>query len=905
MRNQHFFGIGTCIVALACVFVGAVSLLPAQAQVCELPLFIQTGKVDANVVFLFDSSGSMNDAITHDAYDPNVAYTGTLNRTAEYEVASDGWYSRRSFKTGAPLTPTAYLVNSDQGENGVYTGNYLNWVFQYATSTQRAEIPRFTRVQMAKAAVNDIITNMSSNVRYGVYKFNGSTGGLQVAALGTDAATIISNVNSIRATGWTPLGESMVTIAQYFETDTSAIQYDCQRNFVVVVTDGYPTQDVTVPNKYKDASMPVGTCTSIGAPNPDSDECSQYLVHLAKWMRTNDMRTPSSPAGDMPGVQYANTYTVGMNIDAPVLDWAANEGDGAYFVANNAAQLSNSLQNVLRDIVNRISSGAAVAVVSTEGQADDYLYRGKFFPGSWQGYLEAFVLPYETGELPAWEAGDLLSQRSPSSRTIFTSVNGVQQDFTTGNVGNLQSAMGVATSTIATNVINWTRGETVAGYRDRSGWILGDIVESAPVTVGRPNFVYRFNNYAAFRSAYANRERAIYVGSNSGMMHAFLAETGEELWAYIPTEHLSLLDDISATNYCHNFSVNGTPRVTDVYVSGEWKTVLVGGMKQGGNNYFAIDVTDPRNPEFMWENAIPEVNESWSQLEVARVKELDKFVGFVGSGPNDAGDAYFVAFDMEDGAVIEVDLLSSTPGVMNMSTACTAIDLDFDGYDDVMYMSDLAGHLWRYDLTGSTMDKTLLFQTAGQPIQAQPIATVDIDGKVLLYFGTGRYVESDDFQTQEVQSFYCIIDDHGGLEVSRSELVDQTNTINPLDNFKGWFIDLVEAPGERIVEPDALVSGIVYFTSFAPNDAICTTGGQSFLYAVKFRNGAAFDDDDDDSNDGTNGRVTDLGDGIATKPVIDIVNEKILVQGSDTRIHVEDTLGDLRLLTVRSWRQQY
>ena len=74
---------------------------------------------------------------------------------------------------------------------------------------------------------------------------------------------------------------------------------------------------------------------------------------------------------------------------------------------------------------------------------------------------------------------------------------------------------------------------------------------------------------------------------------------------------------------------------------------------------------------------------------------------------------------------------------------------------------------------------------------------------------------------------------------------------------------------------------------------------------MKFRNGAGFDDDDDDSNDTTDGRVIELGDGIATKPVIDLINQHVLIQGSDTRIHVEDTQGQIRLLTVRSWRQQY
>ena len=903
MRNQHYIGIGTCIAALAGVLVGATSLQPAQAAVCEYPLFIQQGAVDANVMFLFDNSGSMNEAIAHDAYDPDRTYTGTLTPGTTYNVSSDGTYSRRSFKSGAPTTPTAYLVDSDGTEDGRYTGNYLNWIFQYATAAQRTAIPRFTRIQMAKTAVNDIVANMSGNVRYGVWKFNDDRPATTpVAALGTAKATIISRINAIVGDSWTPLGETLAAIADYYRTDTNAIQYDCQRNFVVVVTDGYPTKDHNTKAPYFDASEGLGSCTSIGAPNPDSDDCSEYLDDVAKWMRNNDMRT------SMNGVQYVNTYTVGMNIDAPILQWTADDGDGDYFVANNAAELSASLQNVLRDILNRISSGAAVAVVSTEGQAADFLFRGKFLPTGWTGYLEAYELPYETGENPAWEAGQLLSQRSSG----FAHYLYVGQRHSARLHGRQRQS---AVSGDGSRELDHRHQrhqldacDNVTGYRDRQGWLLGDVVESAPVTVGKPAFVYRFNDYAAFRTAHRNRDRAIYVGSNDGMLHAFLAETGQELWAYIPTEHLPMLDDIAATNYCHSFTVNGTPRATDVYTGGRWRTVLLGGMKQGGNNYFALDVTDPHAPAFLWENNIPEIAESWSQVEVARIKYLDKFVGFVGSGPDDGGEAYMVAFDMENGTVIDTDLLSTKAVGINMSTAANAMDLDFDGYDDVMYMSDLDGNLWRYDLKADDLtSRTLLFKTEpGQPIQASPITTVDYSGKVYVYFGTGRYLDNTDFATTTTQTFYCIVDDHGGLTVSRStELANQTTAINPVESFKGWFIDLVEEDGERIVEPDALVGGIVYFTSFAPSDELCTAGGVSFLYAVKFRNGAGFDDDDNDSNDNTDDRVIDLGDGIATKPVIDIINEHILVQGSDTRIHVEDTLGELRMLTVRSWRQQY
>ncbi len=902
MRKQHIIGLSAVALSFVGLAVEMLLLPTANAAVCEYPLFIQQGAVDANVMFLFDNSGSMNEAIAHDAYDPNHRYTGTLNPDTDYNVRDDGTYSRRSFKSGASTTPTAYLVDSDGGEDGVYSGNYLNWIFQYATAAQRAAIPRFTRIQMAKTAVNDIITNMSSNIRYGVWDFNDQApASSALATLGTPSATIISRINAVVANSWTPLGETLAAIADYYRTNNSAIQYSCQRNFVVVVTDGYPTQDINWKDPYRDLAEGLGTCSSIGAPNPNSDNCSGYLDDVAHWLAHNDVRT------DLDGTQIVNTYTVGMNVDAPILQWTADDGDGAYFVANNAAQLSASLQNVLRDILNRISSGSAVAVVSTEGQGDDYLFRGKFLPTSWTGYLEAFVLPYTTGEAPVWEAGQLLSQRSPDSRTIFTSVNGVTQDFTAANVGNLYTAMGVANSTVGTNVINWTRGVNVAGFRDRQGWLLGDIVESAPVTVGRVMGAYNFNDFRSFRNANQNRDRAIYVGSNDGMIHAFLASTGAELWAYVPSSVLPYLDDIAATNYCHMFTVNGTPRVVDAYVRGQWRTVLIEGQKQGGSTYSALDVTDPHNPVFLWENNLPDVEESWSQVEVTRVQSLDKWVGWVGSGPDATGEAHLIGFDMEDGTQIESDLLSTISGQTNMATACKAVDLNFDGWTDVMYMGDLAGNLWRIGLDGDTVDRTLLFKTqTGQPIQAQPIVTVDFSGKVFVYFGTGRYLDNTDFSTTTTQTFYCIVDDHGGSTVSRSsDLVDQTDAINPIEGFRGWFVDLEVQPGERITEADALVAGVIYFTSYAPSGDVCTAGGHSYLYAMKFRNGAAFDDDDNDGNDTTNGRVTDLGEGIATKPVVDIINQHILVQGSDTRIHVEDTQGQIRLLTVRSWRQQY
>jgi hypothetical protein len=77
------------------------------------------------------------------------------------------------------------------------------------------------------------------------------------------------------------------------------------------------------------------------------------------------------------------------------------------------------------------------------------------------------------------------------------------------------------------------------------------------------------------------------------------------------------------------------------------------------------------------------------------------------------------------------------------------------------------------------------------------------------------------------------------------------------------------------------------------------------LYNFKFRNGSAHDNDEDVSNDNIDDRVEEIGDGIASKPVVDIANEDIIIQGSDTEIHVKDAKGTIMLMVIRSWRQRY
>jgi type IV pilus assembly protein PilY1 len=351
--------------------------------------------------------------------------------------------------------------------------------------------------------------------------------------------------------------------------------------------------------------------------------------------------------------------------------------------------------------------------------------------------------------------------------------------------------------------------------------------------------------------------------------------------------------------------VDATPKVVDAYVGGYWRTILLCGQGEGGDGLFAIDVTYPDSPYLMWDVALPAFGETWSKPEIARLAGYTDPVVFLGSGPDETnGESYLVALDLATGAQLDAELLS-TSLEMNMATTPVVLDMDFDGYDDLLYVSDLAGHVWRFEFAGAGWTKSLLFET-DQPIQASPIVTVDEFGRTMVYFGTGKYVDQTDINDVTQQTFYCVVDDHSGTTVNRWDLVDQTSTISKLsDTNRGWLIDLVEAPGERVTKPDALIAGVVYFTTFQPNAELCGSGGHSWLYAVDFRDGTAMDDQDGNENDTTEGRVVDLGAGIGSEPVFDFANEQIIIQLNDTRISVQDVQMDIRRLIVRSWLERW
>jgi len=894
----------------------AMCSLPAavSGQGCEPPLFVIQSNSGANVMILMDNSGSMNEAIYHEAYDPTYDYSGRFSTDRMYYISRSKLYSQRSFRRGWPRNPKAYLVRSDNGRSGRYIGNYLNWIFSHATEEQRENIPRTTRIQVGKQVMIDLVNRIDPGIRLGLTVFQpNNTGGNVIGNCGSNPNSLIEQINGISANTWTPLGEALETLVDYFSNDlpSAPIQNACQMNFIIVCTDGFPTMDVGVSQYLHDADgdgNDPGNCQSIGAPDHYGDwDCSDHMDDVAYFLRTTDLR-PDLGDPDEVGEEGQNcyTYTIGFMIDAPLLLETAVNGGGLYYSANDAAELADAFDMAMQDILMRMSAGSSVAVVSTERGDENTLYRGKFMPGSWDGYMEAFSLPYDDGDDPYWEGGLLLRERVAynDDRDIFTAMGSDRYDFDPDEAGDLREAMDVDDVNEAADLIEWARGHDVLGYRDRDGWVLGDIVHSAPIVVGAPSHFSTDEDYQEFMESHANRQKVVYVGANDGMLHAFHADSGQEIWAFVPEFALPKFQVMADSSYCHTYTCDLTPSVDDVRLNSLWRTVLVGGGRMGGASYFCLDITDPYSPTVLWQEETPDGYPFPSEVTMTSID--GEAVVLAGSGfDTDSEEAWIHVYSLEDGDRYGSRQLSNLNSGRNKATKPAVVDRDLDGEADVVFVADLDGSVWRGEVNGlrnpSSWTWTEFF-SCNQVITAAPTVAYGDGDKYHVYFGTGVYLEEDDFDNADVNSFYCVYDRGEGATLDPGDLADQTGSPGDIGEADGWYVNLIEhGEFERVTETAVVVAGIVYFTAFTTNGDECSAGGRSWLYGLAYEDGGNLEDEDGEEIPS----CIELPGGIASQPVADIVEGTVVIQATDASITVEEISQQYFHLTVRSWQETF
>jgi len=434
---------------------------------------------------------------------------------------------------------------------------------------------------------------------------------------------------------------------------------------------------------------------------------------------------------------------------------------------------------------------------SNFGNEDVYAYTPWFEDGTFRGDLIAFPVGANGAVSllsPKWRAAAVLAEQNYlSGRNIATTDGaGTATPFLFDSLTTDQQSM--IGSEAKANFIRGDRSnESLSGLRQRSA-VLGDIVHSTPAFQGAPVAGYIFDDYLSFAEDNENRGEMVFAGANDGMLHAFDADDGTEVFAYIPSMVVPNLARLAENPYSHYYFVDGFLTVTDAQWDSDWHSVLVGGLGAGGMGYYALDVTDPSAAsdtdaasKILWElhpgsTGGGNIGYSYSRASIVRFKKNGMWAAVFGNGYLSAdGKASLFVVDIKTGEVIRELVVSD--GDDNGLSSPTLIDSDSDGYADTAYAGDLNGNLWKFDLAAEDQNSwnvalsgwPFFTTTSGQAITTAPeVGRHPSEDGLMVYIGTGRLLGSADGTDKTTQAIYGLWDQ--GTSVSLSSLVQQQLT---------------------------------------------------------------------------------------------------------------------------------
>jgi len=620
----------------------------SRADDTEIYGTVTNPDLEPNILIIFDSSGSMGTVdVPGDPYDAATVYTGSYSSNEVYER----YWSRgsRSYEwrlfAGDVNDLNCTWIKDDLLDQGYAYGRIYSSSYACGGFRRRLRLGNFmnydesgvgtpkSRIEVAQQVVTDMINN-TSGVRFGIMKFNPDQGGHIVDEIGTDKTTLINDIAAITASGWTPLAETLAEAGLYFAgmsswynsgvSYTSPMQERCQKNFIIIMTDGQSTQDID--SRLTDTDYINGD--KIGDYDNDhsgseadyADNGSDYLDDVAQYLYENDTNL-SLGDGTAFDKQNIVTFTIGFKTSNQLLQDTAANGGGEYFTADNISELAMAFDQILTSINEENAVFVAPVVpISRMNRtyAGDKIYLGFFKPqqsGRWIGNIKRYALDgdgilydaigaeactpdglIKDNALSFWttlgndgpdvemggtaEALSLLIE-SANSRNLYTYTGSVAaladsaNAFVDSNTNITDSDLDVGSSAQRTDLFTAIH-ETGLGY----------IIHSEPAVVYYPDPDGDPDTDDA--------KTMIYSGANDGILHAFDDADGSETWGFIAPQQLGRLKLLD--NDDHDYFMDGSPSVYD----GSSQKILIMGERRGGQNYVALDITTHNEPIWLY-----------------------------------------------------------------------------------------------------------------------------------------------------------------------------------------------------------------------------------------------------------------------------------------------------------------
>lgn len=500
---------------------------------------------------------------------------------------------------------------------------------------------------------------------------------------------------------------------------------------------------------------------------------------------------------------------------------------------------------------------------------------------------------------------------SQDSRNVFTCTSGCASGsllsgtpFTSSNTSITQANTGTSSSADLQNLINWTRGQDIydenanSSTTDIRASVHGDVLHSRPAVVN-------YNRYSDDNDVF------VFYGGNDGIFHAIqggqIQPTGSpatrrggiEQWGFIPSELFGSLDAIRHNNVAIDLTLSSNPRnpgkpyfvdgPIGVYqhdanddgiynASDSDKVYLYLTMRRGGRFLYALDISNPAAPKYLWKRSnssvgFSELGQTWSMPTPSTIRASTNPVVIMGGGYDDvaedgadaAGQATarpaatmgraIMVLDATDGTLLWQAGPSPSNATYNKTVAdmthdipadVLAVDRNRDGRIDRIYAADTGGNIWRVDCDDadpSNWSVTKIAALGGTGSNARKFlyspdliyvttASGSSQNFDALYIGSGD--REHPFDTTVVNRFYMIKDTNtdtsinaGFSTIIETDLYDTTSNLiqagtagqktaaqTAMDAAKGWYITL--ASGEKVVGNSTAVNGSVFFGTNQP-----------------------------------------------------------------------------------------
>ncbi len=660
-------------------------------------LTVQGHNVDNSPTFT-TTNNSISARLSTEATTASIAWNGVPNLAVNYKLVSpdikaivqeivnrSGWVdgNAMSFLISGSGTKN---VESYDSEPGAAPKLYITYTSSGAWQKTVRDQLRELVVAMRADSNTPIVDNLyeaalyyrGGTVDYGARRYYGASGGEESrwtrvshpdsytgGSLSTPAGCTASDPDSANC-----INEQITGTATYI----SPIQYTCQSNHIVLLTDGAPTANNSITKIQTLAGLT--NCS----PNTGNEACGRELAY---YLANSDQHTT------LGGTQRVNLHTIGLNLSSTFLSDLASQGNGLYRSANTAEDVVTAFNDILNTV---ISDPTSFVAPSLSVNAFNRLYNREevyfttfspqlsyAWPGNTKKYKLCFSGPCTFGDIldangasaidpatstirptaqsywssaadgPTVTAGGAGSKiTSYSTRRVYTYTGssdnpGSAVDLsvaahlvTNSNVSLTQAMLAAVDATERTTLINWMRGQDVDDENNNSSttdvrWSHADALHSQPTSI----------TYGGNATSPVIK---LVVGTNEGAIRMIDANTGEEDWIVYLPEFLALQRDLrSNPNGIHKIGVDGSPTVRVIDNNNDGiidpaagdKVYVYIGMRRGGRDIYAFDLTPDSilttasavgsiKPKYLWRikggtGNFTMLGQTWSSPRLAKV----------------------------------------------------------------------------------------------------------------------------------------------------------------------------------------------------------------------------------------------------------------------------------------------